>query len=402
MNRSRLFTFLSLVVIAAVLGCGGGGSEQAKVENEDELAASVEDWTLTKDQLYDIISKLPPQQQEEYSTPGGKADIAGKLMDEEMFYLEAKREGLEKRSWVQKQIEASTRQILIAAYYRDYVDAEARPTDEEIHDYYEENADRYTSLAVLRAQHVFSKDKKKLEDIKQRIVEGGEKLTTMAHKYSEDKLTRADGGDLGFFNPGGYIRGIGYSQVLNDSLLTMEVGKIYGPIKWERGYSLIRLNEKRPAELRPYDEVKDEISNLLTKEKVEDVKKEVVAKISKNYTWRNYMQEYYETVQKTPQELFEYAQNSPNSKTRIEAFQEIVDKFPDDAYAPQALFMIGFVYAEEEGDKVMADHTFNDLLRRYPDSDVAESARWMLANMDKPLPKFQDLDELNQKIKDDE
>jgi hypothetical protein len=62
--------------------------------------------------------------------------------------------------------------------------------------------------------------------------------------------------------------------------------------------------------------------------------------------------------------------------------------------------MIGFVYAEELKDYVMADRTFSRLIQTYPDSDMAETAGWMLKNLDKPLPKFEDLDDLNRQIED--
>ncbi|MCI0452469.1 MAG: tetratricopeptide repeat protein, partial [Candidatus Latescibacteria bacterium] len=69
-------------------------------------------------------------------------------------------------------------------------------------------------------------------------------------------------------------------------------------------------------------------------------------------------------------------------------------------YAPQAMFMIGFVYAEELKDYLTADRTFNQLIEKYPESEMAQTARWMLDNLEKPLPKFEDLDDLNRQIEE--
>lgn len=245
---------------------------------------------------------------------------------------------------------------------------------------------------------MFSKDRKKLEDIKRRVEEGGEKLTTMAHMYSEDELTRADGGDMGYFNPGGYMKGVGYSQVFTDQVVTMEPGKIYGPIKWERGYSLVRINEKKPAELRPYDDVHEEIVDRLSREKLEAVRAAHFAETEKGYQAHNYMDDEYQKTQRGPAELFEYAQNTTEPLHRIAAFQEIVDKYPTDKFAPQALFMIGFVYAEEVKDYAMAGRAFDEVVEKYPESDMAQTAKWMLDNLSEPLPKFEDLDDLNRQI----
>ena len=80
---------------------------------------------------------------------------------------------------------------------------------------------------------------------------------------------------------------------------------------------------------------------------------------------------------------------------------ELVEKYPKSDYAPQALFMVGFVYAEELKDQFMADRTFNRVINEYKDSDVAESAKWMLRNLGKPLPDFENLDELQKKLSEE-
>jgi hypothetical protein len=306
---------------------------------------------------------------------------------------------MEEQEDVASMIENATRTILIQSYYSEYVEKRARPTDEELLEWYNSHQDIYMSLPARRAQHIFSKDQKKLEDLRARF-EAGEKFTTLAHKYSEDKVTQADGGSLGYFNPGGFIPGIGFSETFSDTVFAMELRTIYGPIKWEKGYSLVFVNEIKPARLRPFEEVRAEISDRLTREKIAQTKREVLREIRDNYEWRNYMEDYYRSIQRTPVELFEYAQTTPDPYERVRAFREIVAKFPEDKHAPQALFMVGFVHMEELNDSKTATHTFKQVLKQYPDSDVADSAKWMLENMGKPMPKFDSVDELNDKLSD--
>ena len=391
---------LPLVTLAALVasGCSKKTDTAQVAPDEEQLAARVGDWSVTREFLDEYLRRMPEPQRAKYDTPEGRAVLAEKLMQEELAYLEAKKLDLAKKEPVAKQIEEATRAILVVAYLDEFVDSKARPTDEEMHDYYDAHQDVYTQLETLRAQHVFSKDKQKLEEIEERVVEGGEKFTTMAHLYSEDIITKADGGDLGYFNPGGYIRGVGYSKEFTDALASMEPGQVYGPVKWEKGYSLVRINEKQPAELRPYDDVREEIAERLARDKVENVRAQHFAEVQGHYDTRNYMRDDYEKMQRGPEELFNYAQNSTNPEQRIAAFQQIIDKFPQDQYAPQAMFMIGFVYAEELKDFTMADRTFTDLITKYPESEMAQTARWMLDNLEKPLPKFEDLDDLNRQI----
>ncbi len=392
-----------LAMVAAIVfsGCSRS-SEKAKVDvPEDQLAAQVDNWKLTRAQLEDFMNKLPDPQKRKFDSPSGRAELAKRLMQEEVSYREAKKMGLQNKDEVKEQIEQATRAILVSAYVKDEVDSKATPTDEEMHAYYDAHPEEFTTLETIRAQHVFSKDSpEKLEKIKKRVEEGGEKFSSMATLYSEDELTAPDGGDLGYFNPGGYIRGIGYSKTFNDAVVGMERGKIYGPIKWEKGYSLVRVMDRTPPVLRPFDECRDDIMRKLTREKLEEVRNAHFDEVMKNYKTRNFMQEEYASRNRGPKELFEFAQASEDPQARIDAFQEIVDKYPDDEHAPEALFMVGFVYAEEMHNRTDADRAFTRLITKYPDSDMAHTARWMLDNMDKPLPKFQDLKDLNRQIEE--
>jgi parvulin-like peptidyl-prolyl isomerase len=394
-----------MILVAFMLqGCSGDQGEStdlSEVPNEETLAARVNDWTITREFLQNYIDQLPEQQQASVDTPEGRALVAAQLIDEELFRREAERLDMDETDpWVRNQIDEARRRILIQGYFRKFVSAEAEPPEQDIHDYYEAHKDRYTTLAVVRAQHVFSTSKEKLEDIKEQVVHGGQKFTTMAHKYSEDEMTRDDGGDLGYFNPGGYIRGVGFSQTFSDTVFQLEQGGIHGPIKWEKGYSLVRINEKRPARLKPYAEVREEISQLLSRDRAENARQKVVERIltEQNYDVKNYMMDLYMSMQRSPEELWTFAQNAEDPKDRIRSFQEIVEKFPNDDYAPQALFMIGFVQAEELSDFNSADRTFGEVMKRYPESEYAEMARWMVGNMGKGVPKFEDIP---QKMKED-
>jgi N-acetylmuramoyl-L-alanine amidase len=104
---------------------------------------------------------------------------------------------------------------------------------------------------------------------------------------------------------------------------------------------------------------------------------------------------------RSPEELWEIAQEEDANYTRIQYYRNIVNKYPDHKYAPQALFMIGFVYAEEVMDLVQARRTFDELIKKYPDTEVAESAKWMIENLNKPHPKFESVDDMKNVMEED-
>ncbi|MCH7548784.1 MAG: peptidylprolyl isomerase [Candidatus Krumholzibacteriota bacterium] len=386
----QLLLLASIAVMLVFHGCSGDQDVAEETDySENEIAARVNDWVVTKEKIQEAIDQSPANKQRELNTPAGRASVAASFIQEELFYQEALRHEMLETPAIQSRVKEAQRRILIAAYFTEFVESTARPNEDEIHDYYESHQDRYMMLAVARGQQIFAKRREKLEELKIRVIEGGEKFTTLAHKYSEDDLTRADGGDLGYFNPGGFVRGFGYNHALADSMFEMEIGKIYGPIKWEKGYSLIRINERRDATIKPYEEVREQIEQALTREKIEDAKAAVTQQIAGGYDVKNHLEEYYLTVQRSPAELFNVAQSTTDPNVKIEAYKEIVDKFPDDDIAPKALFMVGFVYAEELNDFLQADRTFAQVIASYPDNDMADQAKWMMENLLSGTPDFE-------------
>jgi tetratricopeptide (TPR) repeat protein len=84
---------------------------------------------------------------------------------------------------------------------------------------------------------------------------------------------------------------------------------------------------------------------------------------------------------RSPAEIFQAVQGAGSPEQQIQLFREVLKRFPDDKAAAQAQFMIGFTYAEELGDFASARKEFEVFLKTYPNSDLVESAKWMMENM---------------------
>jgi len=390
---AALFIFAGVCVLAVFGGCSKGDKNK---EEASQYAARVNDWTLTRIDLDKAIESLPDHQKQKYSTPEGRAELAERFIEEEVYYREAAKKGLAKDEKVRDMVEKYRRAVMVGEYFDREIKTKAAPSDEKVRQYYEERKDKFTIQPIARAQHILMPDSLKLVKLMKRV-EAGEKFTTLAHEYSEDQLTKPDGGNLGFFNPGGYIRNLGYAKEIGDAAFAMKVGEMR-IVKWDKGYSLVVLNELRPAEVRPFEEVAAEIKETLTRQEVESVQKEAFAALRPKYKVTNYISDEMMVTERTPEELWNLAQNSTDSHQRVRYYEQIVDKFPDNKYAPEALFMMGFVYAEELKSAPDADRAFNRVINEYPNAEVAKTAEWMLQNLDKPLPEFEDLKDLQQKI----
>jgi len=73
MKRIQICLFLMLLSVILLPGCGG--EDKAVVEETTTLAARVDDWTIEKTFIDDIIAGLPDHQRVKYDTPAGRAEF---------------------------------------------------------------------------------------------------------------------------------------------------------------------------------------------------------------------------------------------------------------------------------------------------------------------------------------
>ncbi|MCK5833834.1 tetratricopeptide repeat protein [bacterium] len=70
-------------------------------------------------------------------------------------------------------------------------------------------------------------------------------------------------------------------------------------------------------------------------------------------------------------------------KDAIEAYEKLLELYPNDAGNYKAIFLIGFNYSEYLKDYEKAKLYFERVLANYPECDLRPSAEWMLENMGK-------------------
>ncbi len=109
--------------------------------------------------------------------------------------------------------------------------------------------------------------------------------------------------------------------------------------------------------------------------------------------YQNLVKEYPESS-KAPEALFQLAtlyQNNmvkqenltdmQSSEKAVGIFRSIYDKYPQSNLAPKALFMSGFIQSNVLKQFPDATATFNLFLQKFPNNDLASSAREELNNM---------------------
>jgi outer membrane protein assembly factor BamD (BamD/ComL family) len=99
----------------------------------------------------------------------------------------------------------------------------------------------------------------------------------------------------------------------------------------------------------------------------------------------------------TAEDVFNEAkqlQEDANYTDAVTKYEKLVQTHPKSRYAPQAQFMIGFIYANELDDLDKAKVAYEKFLEVYAsesDSGMVASAEWELRNLGKDINEIEDL-----------
>ncbi len=131
-------------------------------------------------------------------------------------------------------------------------------TEEELETYYEDEKYLYETEEERHARHILiGLDTEDAEAIASAVLtrlDEGEDFEALVAEFSEDAGTSGQGGDLGWVSRGLLV------GPFEDTLFSMTVGAVEGPIETGFGYHIIRLDEIRPGEIRTFESVRDELA----------------------------------------------------------------------------------------------------------------------------------------------
>ncbi len=396
MDVWRINAVTAVVLMALFVSCSG---DKDDLQVNIGVAARVGDEKIMKDDVDELFEALPKKQQSDYKGKRGKADFVDKLIEEEIMFQEAIDLELQEEPKVEKLLEQARRNILVTEYVNREILGKIDVSDEEIKKYYDDHPEEFLTRGIINAQHLFTTSRKKAEEWKRRLAEG-ENFAKIAVDESEDDLTASDGGNLGYFNPGGYVKFIGTSSKWSDEVRQLERGEISDIIEFEKGFSIVKIKSKRPERALPLNDVRELIVQKIKSLRAKDVYEVEMSRLKQKHDPVNYLREELVASMRTAEQLWEIIQMEDDPYERIQYYRDIVNHYPDHKYAPQALFMIGFVYAEELADTKRAKQTFEELIREYPDSEVVGSAQWMIDNVDKPHPSFESFESMKEAMEE--
>lgn len=195
------------------------------------------------------------------SKPGNVSQVVTNLYVRRAMAAEAERSGLANDPVVTAALQIARDRVLSDAHLA-RLDETHRPTDTALDAYaasiYKVEAKRFQIPEEIRARHILvatatpdakAKAEKLLSELK-----AGANFETVAREQSADPGSAAKGGDLGFFAAGRM------AKEFNDAAFALKnPGDLSNVIETQFGFHVIKLEERKPAAVRPFEEVRESL-----------------------------------------------------------------------------------------------------------------------------------------------
>ena len=256
----------SLAVLAITLATAGAASAQN--------VAIVNGKAVPKARL-DLLMQQATRGGQQRVTPELEARARDEVVLREVFAQEAEKRGVAAGVEYRNQMELARQTILIRELFADYQkknpigDAEAKA-----------EYDKFKGQATgteYRARHILVEKEDEAKSLLKQLIAGA-KFDDLAKKHSTDKGSGANGGDLDFAKPDSYVPEFGTALVALKKGETTQT-----PVKSQFGFHIIKLEDTREAQFPPFEEVKPQVIQRLSQQKLQQYQEDLRKKAKTDY-----------------------------------------------------------------------------------------------------------------------
>jgi len=244
--------FLVSVAIAAAIF-----SQAPAFAADDPVVATVGKLEIHQSELDLAVQNLDPQLAQLPDEQKKVAALSGAI-DVKLLAGGAVSEGLKDTEDFKKRMAYIGDRELHNAYFRKHVvDA---TTPEEVKARYDKEIAALPKQQEVHARHILVKT----EDEAKAVIadlDKGKDFAEIAKEKSQDS-NKDDGGDLGWFGPGRMV------PEFEEAAFALDKGQYTKtPVKTQFGYHVIKVEDKRDAAPPPFEQVQDQVKQLVMRDK---------------------------------------------------------------------------------------------------------------------------------------
>ncbi|PSC05070.1 peptidylprolyl isomerase [Alsobacter soli] len=252
---------LATAAVALGLGWGAASAQTAASGDKDKVVATVDGLKITEKDL-DLAAEDLGGSMPQMPEPAKRDYLVGYLADLK----------LGARAAAQAKVDSSPEFAARAAYQRDklmldeYLGQEAKKavTEDKMKALYNDTVKDLKPEPEVHARHILVETEDQAKAVEARLKKGDD-FAKVAEELSKDPGSGKEGGDLGWFTKDRMV------PEFAEAAFKLEPGQVSDPVKSQFGWHVIKVEEKRTKAVPPYDEVKDQIQQYLTRKAQTDI-----------------------------------------------------------------------------------------------------------------------------------
>ena len=275
-RRTKIVIAAIPLFCGAIHACSGNTNGGDAPRNEGIAVAQAGNAVVTQEELDEYMQSLPAHVRERMKFQDGEKYALEAVIDRRLLSEEARARGVDELPAVKRHIE----DLLI----RELVERETnrRFTEEQAQALYDENSERFVKRE-LHLRHILfrlratdGQDAEKLAEKRAKSalskLQQGASFEELAQSQSEDQVSAARGGDLG------WVRPESLPPELREKALGLSVGELSPLIQSEMGFHLLRLEESVRNQRKALDEVRPVLKTIFQSR----VRSELIVELRKN------------------------------------------------------------------------------------------------------------------------
>ena len=218
------------------------------------VLAKVGNWTITieefKEKTKNLKEVLPEYDENDLET---KKLVLEELVRQQLLVEAAEKKGIGKKKNIVEAMEEFKKTLLVRELAVEIAESIV-VTDEDAKVFYEENEELFKEPTQWRVREVVVDNEGRAKELAIAILQG----VDFAQIARENSIveTASSGGDVGF------VAEFEDPKIQN-AVLSLEEGSVSNVFKGDKGYCVVKLEEKKEGILQSFDEVKEELKEGL-------------------------------------------------------------------------------------------------------------------------------------------
>jgi peptidyl-prolyl cis-trans isomerase C len=251
---------------------------QATPADPKEVVATVNGKPITRQDVIDSASNLPPQYQSQIDSIFPQ--LLNRLIGFQLVSEKGRADGLADDAEVKKLVHQFEDEAIRQVYFSNYV--KKAVTDDAIKTVYDADLAAHPPQPEIRAAHILVKTEDEAKAIIDQLGKGGD-FAQLAKEKSIDTQSGKDGGELGWFSKDTMVK------EFSDAAFAMQRGDISKtPVKSQFGWHIIKIEDSRMQIPPTLDQRKDEIRQALAQEAAHKLVQDLITGAKVDYTKPDY------------------------------------------------------------------------------------------------------------------